>query len=264
MNTDFDTNSDAKTSFLRAFETWRCETNINWVIGATTSINSSAIDGVNVITFNNSLPEGMLGQCTYLINSCNPRTVRDLVSELDIVFDDATVWYFGTGFPGLAYDFESVALHELGHGYQLGHVIDTEAVMHYNLAPAEDQRTLSTNDINAAGVIQGFNTNSSLCNTTSMANYNGTCNLSIEEDELENAISIYPNPAKNHFFIKSASFINLDKAVIYDVSGRLISTQDISSTSNTKTINIPNASKGIYFINIHSDLASITKKIILE
>ena len=66
------------------------------------------------------------------------------------------------------------------------------------------------------------------------------------------------------FYINKESSINLEKVVIYDISGRLISEHDISNPSNTKTIKIPNASKGVYFVNIHSDLAVITRKIVLD
>lgn len=269
MNTAFDANTPAKTAFLRAFETWRCETKINWLIGNNTSVSSSEIDDISVVTFDtaaNPLPAGLLGRCTYVINTCNPRTARDLISETDVVFDNDTPWYFGADPNGVGFnwDFESTALHELGHAHQLGHVIDPNAVMHYNFPRGITQRTLSTNDINAATVIQIFNTGPALCNTTAMSNYTGSCNLSVEEDELNNAIALYPNPTKDEFYINKASFINLEKAVIYDISGRLISEHDLSNPSNTKTIKIKSASKGIYFVNIHSDSAVITKKIVLD
>ncbi|MFD1616112.1 T9SS type A sorting domain-containing protein [Gelatiniphilus marinus] len=269
LNTDFDANTAAKTAFLRAFETWRCETKINWIIGANTPVSSSEIDGISLVTFDtaaNPLPDGLLGRCTYVINTCSPRTVRDLISEADIVFDNDTPWYFGSDPNGVGFDwdFESTALHELGHAHQLGHVIDPNAVMHYNFPRGLTLRDLSTNDINAATVIQGFNTGAALCNTTAMSNYTGSCNLSVEEDELYNAISLYPNPAKNQFHINKASYVNLQKAVIYDISGRLISEHDLANASNTKTIKMHAASKGVYFVNIHSDLAVITKKIVLE
>ena len=64
MNTNFNANTAAKESFLRAFETWRCETGINWNIGAITSVNASAVDGISLISFDNAsspLPEGTLG-----------------------------------------------------------------------------------------------------------------------------------------------------------------------------------------------------------
>ena len=280
MNTNFNANNPAKESFLRAFESWRCETGVNWIIGTNTSINEAAIDDTSIISFDsasNPLPEGTLGECSYVISACTPnRTVRDLVGELDIIFDDdlndpdtpaIESWYFGNDPNGIAFeqwDFQSVALHELGHGHQLGHVINTNNVMHFNISNFEVQRELSTNDINAAGIIQGFSTGTALCGTAQMTNYTGSCDLSTEEDELANAIRIFPNPATNQFFIKNESFVNLQKAVIYDLSGRKISEYDLSNSSKTKTINIVGMAKGVYLVNIHSENAKISTKLVLD
>src|SRR5690606_25678016 len=125
MNTDFNANTPAKEAFLRAFDTWRCETGINWLMGSTTSVNVGVQDGVNVVVFDNNDPldAGVLGVCITTSGSCGD--ARDVVVELDIVFnndiDDIDTglvesWYFGTHDPEFEqYDFESVALHELGH-----------------------------------------------------------------------------------------------------------------------------------------------------
>jgi hypothetical protein len=64
--------------------------------------------------------------------------------------------------------------------------------------------------------------------------------------------------------IKNLSFVNLQKVEIYDISGRLISQHDISNTSSIKTISVEGALSGVYFVNIHSDLAMITKKIVIN
>ncbi len=52
--------------------------------------------------------------------------------------------------------------------------------------------------------------------------------------------------------------------MIYDVRGRLMSKFDMTNASRIKTINLQGVSKGMYFVNIYSDKAMITKKIILE
>jgi hypothetical protein len=48
-------------------------------------------------------------------------------------------------------DFESVALHELGHGTQLSHLIDPTAVMHYVLVSGQTRRVLNPSTDVAAG-----------------------------------------------------------------------------------------------------------------
>ncbi|PIA78682.1 hypothetical protein BFR04_03875 [Gaetbulibacter sp. 4G1] len=285
MQTDFFNDSEfpgAKADFEKALDRWRCETKVNWTIsGSATTTDVVASDGVNVVKFDNNavpaddLPNGVLGRCSSWYSACgafgNASSWNWHVAELDIVFDDETDWHFGTGLPAFTeYDFESVALHELGHGHQLGHVIDNSAqvdngndVMHYAISNSEQQRVLTANNIAGATNVHGRSTSVVACSQPVMTD-SSICNLSVEEDELNRAISLYPNPAKNQFYINNASYINLQKAVIYDISGRLISEHDISNASKTKTIEIPSASKGIYFVNIHSDSAMITRKMILD
>ena len=160
-----------------------------------------------------------------------------------------------------------MALHELGHGHQLGHVIDPNSdVMHFSLFNGQDERVLGANNIIAAADVQGRSTSSGPCPLVlAMTNYSGSCSLSVDERyELDGSITIYPNPAKQQFFIKNTSFANLERVAVYDVSGRLVSDVDVSYTSRTKTINLINVSKGMYFVNIHSENAFITKKLIVE
>lgn len=293
MFTDFFNDSEhsgAKAAFETALDNWRCETKVNWtistsatvvdVVGVDSDVPPDGIidpDGTNVVRFDNGneLEAGVLGRCTSWYSGCSTGSTPDInwfVSELDIVFDDGTNWYFGTGLPGFTqYDFHSVALHELGHGHQLGHVIDPtfdgdnlDDVMHYAISNSEQQRVLSTGNIAGGNSVHDRSTTLVPCAGTSVMIDSTICNLSIEDNELQVAISIYPNPAKGQFFINNASAINLEKAVIYDISGRLISEYDITNASRTKTINVANVSKGVYFVNIHSDNAMVTKRVILD
>lgn len=278
---DFDGITDAETSFTRALDTWRCETKVNWVVDGTAigpagaEQNKTVEDGINIIAFDDStsadpdddLPDGVLGRCTSYYTGCGPSPFTWYVDELDIVFDDEVSWEMGPGLAsGSDIDFESVALHELGHAHQLGHVIEPiGAVMHYALAPAENIRTLTVDDIAGADDVQDRSNGPAMaCGMPLMIDYSGSCGLSVEDNRFQNAISIYPNPAKRQFYIKNESFVNLVKAVIYDISGRLISEYDISNTSRTKSINVLGVSKGIYFVNIHSETAILTKKIVFE
>jgi Secretion system C-terminal sorting domain/Matrixin/IPT/TIG domain len=264
MFTGFDTNTTANESFIRAFETWVCETGVNWEIGIPIGINTNSSDGTNIITFDSvssQLPVGVLGTMfTYWATTCGTEWV---VSEMDMVFDNDRNWQFGPANATAGQiDFESVAVHELGHAQQLGHVIDAGAIMHFNIGPAQNSRVLSTNDKDGGNFVQNRSTTIQNCTYPLMSN--SSCSLSTSKEELNSFINVYPNPNNGEFFIKKASFINLEKAIVYDMSGRLIFVQDISDTSNTKTINLKSVSRGIYFINIHSDFGVITKKIILE
>ncbi|MBP0902684.1 T9SS type A sorting domain-containing protein [Mariniflexile gromovii] len=268
MFTDFNNNANAKAAFLRAFDTWRCTTGINWIIGATTTVDVADSDGVNVIRFDNGAELGPneLGRCTYYLSGCGTGTnLNWFVAGLDVVFDDATNWNYSsaTNSTGISqYDFESNVLHELGHGHMLGHVINTNDVMNYAISNSEEQRVLGASNITAANAIQSRSTSSMVCAQPLMTNH--PCSLGVEEEELNAAINIYPNPSNGQFYVKNTGLVNLDKVVVYDLRGRLVSQFDMSNASRTKTINLLGASKGMYFVKIVSDRAEITKKILID
>ena len=171
-NTAFNTNAPAKAAFQRSLQSWRCATYINWPTASTTStITASANDGVNIVTFNSGLGAGILGQCGSYFSGCSISGVTQFyVSELDIQFANTPgglTWQYGTAAPtGSQYDFESVTVHELGHGHQLGHVIKTTDLMHYALSNGQSKRTLNTDDLNGGLAVMVRN-----------AQAGGTCNL---------------------------------------------------------------------------------------
>ena len=92
---------------------------------------------------------GVLGvTCSYYV-LCSPEVT---VSKMDFVFANRADWNFGLQAPAITeHDFESVALHEQGHGIQLGHVIKPVAGMHFNIGNGKSQRTLGTTDDLASG-----------------------------------------------------------------------------------------------------------------
>ncbi|MBI3521210.1 MAG: PKD domain-containing protein [Bacteroidetes bacterium] len=171
-NSSFITNAPAKAAFERSLQSWRCATFINWPTASTTStITASANDGVNIVTFNSGLGAGILGQCGSYFSGCSVSgVIQFYVSELDIQFANSPgglTWQYGTAAPTSSqYDFESVTVHELGHGHQLGHVIKSTDLMHYALANGQSKRTLNTDDLNGGLAVMVRN-----------AQTGGTCNL---------------------------------------------------------------------------------------
>lgn len=170
-HTDFNT-STAKTYFEDAFELWNCESEINFIFGSTTTTDVTAADGINVVRFDNGneLATGVLGEVTTrYLGSCGS-TNRAIANEIDITWNDSTNWYFGSGNPSASqYDFKTVALHELGHAHQLGHVIDTNLIMHYSLGAGENKYSLGADDVDAAAYAMDVFTQSPGCGATSMS-----------------------------------------------------------------------------------------------
>ncbi len=188
MNTGFDANAAAKASFQRGFDSWRCGTDVNWTIGATTSINDAVSDGTNVITFDNAAPlgAGILGVCySYWSGCASGPTIVWFVNELDIIFDEGSniaplTWEFGTATPsGSEFDFETVVVHELGHGHQLGHVIQPGAIMHYAISNGTSNRALGVNDLAGGNFVQAKSVVANICGPGAMSAYTGCSILPI-------------------------------------------------------------------------------------
>ncbi|WP_191860626.1 T9SS type A sorting domain-containing protein [Hanstruepera ponticola] len=70
--------------------------------------------------------------------------------------------------------------------------------------------------------------------------------LSVEENQLGDAITVYPNPTSGLLHINTRSVIQ--KVEIYDVQGRLVVSQN--SNQNKQTLNTSALTKGVYFVKI--------------
>jgi hypothetical protein len=94
-------------------------------------------------------------------------------------------------------------------------------------------------------------------NATLMGDVQDTL-LSTEDLELQNLISVYPNPVKNKIYIKYGGY-DLDHVSFHDVFGKLV-----LNTSDFDTIDVSKLNSGLYFMQIQGDNVKITKKIIVE
>lgn len=148
-NQRFAANTAAKAAFERALLTWRNGVGANRkVAAATTTINAdNRQDNVNVVSFDDAseLPAGVLGVTySYYTGCISGSAINWVLSGTDYIYDEERNWQFTTANPtGGQFDFESVVLHEQGHGIQLGHIIKPGAVMHYAIGANTKNRALS-------------------------------------------------------------------------------------------------------------------------
>jgi len=79
-------------------------------------------------------------------------------------------------------------------------------------------------------------------------------------------VTVYPNPSKNgKFSIRTGELHNISNISIHNITGKKISLlPKKSSQNNTYTLDLTNFAKGIYFIKVESDSASVTSKIIFN
>lgn len=165
--------TDATDALERAASTWQTESGAAFYLGTACTTVSTQIpnastdfdDGINLITFDSDHNGGMgwdlttqhnssVLAVTYSLYYLCPEAVgaghRPELVDVDIVFrrDGTGVeWAFGPAAPGVGeHDFETIALHELGHVIQLGHVINPGSLMHWTTASEAMIRTLGLFD----------------------------------------------------------------------------------------------------------------------
>nr|WP_314497294.1 T9SS-dependent M36 family metallopeptidase [uncultured Chryseobacterium sp.] len=93
------------------------------------------------------------------------------------------------------------------------------------------------------------------------------CVLSTNETESvkNNVISIYPNPAKNEFFIKfPANTLGKVNVEIYDMSGKLVSTENKISPDSKKSISTNQLVNGTYLVKVKGLGIDSASKVIIN
>lgn len=84
--------------------------------------------------------------------------------------------------------------------------------------------------------------------------------LSVRDEFLNSALSLYPNPVNIELKIKKIENVNLFDATIFDITGRQIRTIDLTQNVSEKTISLNRMSSGVYFIKISDDQGGIVAK----
>ena len=139
-------NTAAVAAHERALLSWRCATPLRRATSTTTTTDVATRDNINVVRYAppSELGMGVLGVTVSYYSGCSVNGVAAFsLVETDYSYNNTTNWNYATTSPsGSQFDFESVALHELGHGTQLSHIIDASAVMHFSISNGQAKRTL--------------------------------------------------------------------------------------------------------------------------
>jgi hypothetical protein len=176
--------AEAKAPFVRALQAWRSQVGLNRTISSTAAPDDvTALDGVNVLRFDPTLPAGVLGVTYSYYSGCavNNGPLNWQAVDTDYAFapvpvpasegQPAYTWNFGPGTPtATQYDFESVALHEQGHGAQLTHIISSTGVMNFAIGNGATRRVLdAATDLAAAQNVVSYSTSATLTERCNLA-----------------------------------------------------------------------------------------------
>jgi len=222
--------SEAAAAFIRALTTWQLSTGFNVKTngGAINDATVAPGDDNDIVMFDadddDRLDAGTLGK-TYLgFRSCNGtdwwvagmdlRFRRDGTGRIDWNYGPA-----GTG-PG-SYDFESVALHEIGHSHQLGHVISGGALMHWQFPGGEDIRVLDPDtDVEGGLFVMEASASLNACGETGMTPIGDR----EDDDRMRPGLSApFPNPVSNEArLILRAAEMDHVTVEMFDLLGRRV------------------------------------------
>ena len=86
--------------------------------------------------------------------------------------------------------------------------------------------------------------------------------LSVNENELLNNVSFYPNPTNNQIEISNPKQLNLD-INLYNVLGKKVLEANTVSLRN-QTLNLSSLNSGVYLVEIKAEGRSITKKLVKQ
>lgn len=153
---------NARDAFERALVTWRCQNGVHFNRDDSGTSQGPAGDNLSVVALSN-LGAGTLGSTNLYFSGtangqCQQTQTRWYIDELDIVFNSTTNWNFGPGpTANNQLDFESVALHELGHALGLAHLIDgsNTHIMHFALNSGQDIRIPAASEVVGASYLVG-------------------------------------------------------------------------------------------------------------
>lgn len=183
MNQKFFDSAGARGAFIRSLERWRCGTYINWDTLGHVNHSNISLDGVNMCAWDTSsaMASGVLAQCFSFWAGCViGQDFKWFVNELDIRFrvkpTGSTNWIYTTANANPnQFHFESVATHELGHGHQLGHIVDSTLVMHYAIGNGQTKPNLASDELSAGNNVMNKST-TSVCGKTAHSKLNsGNC-----------------------------------------------------------------------------------------
>ncbi len=155
------TNEAAKAAFERALSTWHCATGVHFTTSTEHTNEGPAKDDISSIMFQAAIPLGVVAMTSSRYKAsgstnCDLYNTTWYLREFDMQFAHpdnmlpGLSWSFETHqATSEQFDFESIALHELGHAHGLGHINDPRSSMYYSIENGKTKRSLTNREVEA-------------------------------------------------------------------------------------------------------------------
>ena len=261
--------ANAHASFIRALNTWKCATRVNFNIDP---VHPNTDGDVCLVDWG-PLPIGtnsVWGRTLNYGTKCGQgqTIIKSQLKKFDMVFNDAAPFYKLedlAGFDATMVDFQSNALHEIGHAHLLNHTNHEEMVMYAKLGLGQHRRVLTPWDEEGGDHIMSISTQASPgSNCKPPMTFADTTGL----DCMPNAVSwtsneidlflTYPNPVNGevHFKIVCGEVANRHLVLeIWGFNGQLSRKEFVSTSGDEKEgkLDMSYLSQGIYMICLKSE-----------
>lgn len=268
LSNSFAANPKALAALQRALKSWQCKMNVNFRLGDTTMIDTSAMDGINIIHFDRNkddIPAGVLALTDTRWAGCINGSSW-YCYEIDMTIDKNINWNYSTEPATLNYDFETAILHEFGHALQLGHTINPSGLMNYLITAGVTRRNLEANEINAVNFINEQSQKQSVCGQELYKPYFADdCVSGIEtaNTTIEPPIHIYPMPSSDGKIIISLSGIKTTSLEIINILGQTVFHVD-EPIHDDLQLDLSYLTKGTYLVRINTPRQKISQQIVLN
>ncbi len=253
----------------KAIRDWNCYTGANFKIlyDDTTQIANS------FISFNNNSTSDTIGGNTgqrYSV-SCYQNDISKyeiFILGFDIKMNPNNLSFDTIGnVESNKYSYYSMLIHELGHAFQLGHILNSQTELMYPSISNGQYKTFSPNLLSGANDVITYTQtyNYIYCDYLPMIFDNINCGStnSTFDNKSKDDFLIYPNPFTNQLTVELSSESS-DKVeiILYDILGKKIESFIFESGQRVLPISVKNLSEGTYLLNVNINNKATTRQII--
>ena len=268
FHTDFDSNAAAKSAFLKAFDLLVCNAGIKLKISTQTTTTKDIENRINSISFDPLSVRTGVVKIRSLGTGNGSGGMYWYIHEMDYSYNDKVIWSFDSSATTISeYDFSAITRHETAHAAGLGHVIDTQKIMHWSIGKGDKSQLKSdtTYDPSITKITHDKTVTPPSSTSIVKTDFSGCYKQSLGIDAIEqSAFQLYPNPASD--FITLAGLKTIEAVAIYNITGALIHEASVADGigSSEVSIDLGNYTSGIYFTKVSDATGSQSLRFVKE